>query len=373
MPRVLGIDPGTLSIDICGLDEGRLFLDESVPTSRADAPDALIALIERAGDVDLVLGPSGYGLPLVPIEDVRDDDLALAFLPPPSGSAGIGGLRTLVRRLREARLPVVFAPGVIHLATVPSHRKINRIDLGSADKVCAAALTIHDQAERLGIAPETTSLILVELGGAFTAVLAIEHGRIVDGVGGSSGPLGYRAAGALDGEVACLLSRVDKGVVFSGGVADVAGAPELPPETFAESTADNAVRARAAFVEGIVKTVAAELALLERTPEIVVSGRLSRIPGFYEPVASALAQLAPVRRVTSMARHAKEAAQGAALLADGLAGGANAPLVRALRLREATGTVLDHLYVNGAAEARGRLLSSQHAATQADARTRPTG
>lgn len=358
MPRVLGIDPGTLSIDVFGLDQGRVFLDESVPTTRADAADALIALIERAGAVDVVLGPSGYGLPLVPIEEVRDRDLLLALLPSPSGPAGIGGLRALIRRLRDAGLPVLFAPGVIHLPTVPSHRKLNRIDLGTADKVCAAALAIHDQAGRLGIAPGETALILVELGGAFTAVLAIERGQIIDGVGGSSGPLGYRACGAVDGEVACLLGGFEKRMVFSGGVADVGGAPELPPEAFAERTDAEADRARAAFIEGVLKAVAAELTVFERTPEILVSGRLSRIPGFYEPVSSALAGLAPVRRVMSLARHAKEAAQGAALLADGLAGGEHASLVDALRLRDAAGTALDHLYVKGAAEARDRFLAS---------------
>lgn len=372
MPRVLGIDPGTLSIDVCGLDGGRIFLDESVPASQADAANTLIALIERAGDVDLVLGPSGYGLPLVPIEDVRDDDLTLAFLPSSTGSTGIGGLRTLIRRLREARLPVVFAPGVIHLATVPSHRKVNRIDLGTADKVCAAALAIHDQAARLGIGPDATALILVELGGAFTAVLAVADGGIIDGVGGSSGPLGYRAGGALDGEVACLMDGVEKGAVFSGGVADIAGEPELPPEAFAERMDDRAAAARAAFIEGIVKTVAAELTLFERTPEIVISGRLSRIPGFYQPVAAALAPFGPVRCVRSITRHTKEAAQGAALLADGLAGGANAPLVQALRLREATGTALDHLYAKRAAEARERMFGRRQGATQAGARAELT-
>jgi predicted butyrate kinase (DUF1464 family) len=39
----------------------------------------------------------------------------------------------------------------------------------------------------------------------------------------------------------------------------------------------------------------------------------------------------------------KHAAQGAALLADGLAGGSNADLVDRLRLREASGSVLDWL------------------------------
>ena len=35
MPRVIGIDPGTVSIDLCGLDDGRVFLDRSLPTAEA--------------------------------------------------------------------------------------------------------------------------------------------------------------------------------------------------------------------------------------------------------------------------------------------------------------------------------------------------
>ena len=52
---------------------------------------------------------------------------------------------------------------------------------------------------------------------------------------------------------------------------------------------------------------------------------------------------------------AKQAAQGAALLADGLAGGRAAPLVEAMGIRDAGGTVLDHLYVISQATARARL------------------
>ena len=44
----------------------------------------------------------------------------------------------------------------------------------------------------------------------------------------------------------------------------------------------------------------------------------------------------------------KSAARGAALLADGLAGGPYAPLVARLRVREARGGVLDHLRMYGA-------------------------
>jgi predicted butyrate kinase (DUF1464 family) len=52
---------------------------------------------------------------------------------------------------------------------------------------------------------------------------------------------------------------------------------------------------------------------------------------------------------------AKQAAQGAALVADGLAGGASAPLVEVLGIRQASGTVLDHLYVISPDAARRRL------------------
>ena len=58
--------------------------------------------------------------------------------------------------------------------------------------------------------------------------------------------------------------------------------------------------------------------------------------------------MAPVRLV------AKAAAHGAAVLADGLAGGRYAPLVDRLRLRDASGTALDHLRLHGADRIRLR-------------------
>ena len=50
-----------------------------------------------------------------------------------------------------------------------------------------------------------------------------------------------------------------------------------------------------------------------------------------------------------------EPEEGAALIADGLAGGRHRDMVDHLRIREAGGTALDHLYVVTPADARRRL------------------
>ncbi|HEX9546696.1 MAG TPA: DUF1464 family protein, partial [Acidimicrobiales bacterium] len=75
MPRVVGIDPGTVSIDVCGLHDGRLVLDRSWPTAEALAkPDELLRFLRSAGEPDLVAGLSGYGLPLVPADRATEED-----------------------------------------------------------------------------------------------------------------------------------------------------------------------------------------------------------------------------------------------------------------------------------------------------------
>jgi predicted butyrate kinase (DUF1464 family) len=339
LPRVIGIDPGTITIDVCGLDDGRLFLDRSFPTADALAnPETLTTLLENAAPLDLVAGPSGYGLPLVNARDLTDTDLRLAYLTPEGESGGIGGLRALLRALARLPIPIVLTPGVMHLPSVPAYRKINRVDMGTAEKVCAAALAIHQRMAESGCRARDVSCILVELGGAFTAALAIQRGRIVDGVGGTSGPIGFRAAGAWDGEVAFLAGRVSKDMLFGGGVAAMGGTPA----------------AWNAYVEGVVKTVAALTVSAPDAREVIVSGRHAR---------AVHAQLTPrpdmsnraVSVLAGFAAIAKEGAQGAALVADGLAGGRAAELVETLGIREATGTVLDYLHVISAADARRRL------------------
>ncbi|MGH7513021.1 MAG: DUF1464 family protein [Gemmatimonadales bacterium] len=345
MPRVAGIDPGTLNVDACGLENGRLFLDATWPTAELMTdPRPLIDALLAAGPVDCVAGPSGYGLPLCRARDVSEDDLRLAFLAPPGEEGGIGGLRALARRLDDAGLPLVFTPGAMHLGTVPAHRKLNRVDLGTADKVCATALAIAAESERRGQACEETSLILLELGGAFTAGLAVEHGQIVDGLGGTSGPIGWRAAGALDGEVAFLAGSVTKGMLFDGGVERIIEADPRLLNTALD-----------AYVEGAARAVHLLRSAAPSADAVLLSGRHAADPEIHRRLSGALADVGEVRRLAGFATRAKQGAQGAAVLADGLAGGAHQRLVERLGIREAKGTVLDHLYFISPAAARRRL------------------
>src|SRR4029077_11501839 len=134
----------------------------------------------------------------------------------PSDSGGILGLRRLVRALAQSPVPIVLTPGVVHLPSVPPHRKVNRVDMGTADKVCACALALHEQCEHRRCQARDASFILLELGGAFTAAAAAAGRPLVDGRGGTSGPIGIRSAGALDGEVAFLAGTVTKQHMFGG-------------------------------------------------------------------------------------------------------------------------------------------------------------
>jgi predicted butyrate kinase (DUF1464 family) len=336
MPRVLGIDPGTISLDICALEAGRVFVDRSIPTAEALAnPDFLPELIASVGPLDLVAGPSGYGLPLVSSRDLTEQDVRLACLAAPGESGGLGGLAAVMRALARVSVPVVFTPGVIHLPSVPAYRKLNRVDLGTADKVCAVALAIHDEAVHRECAPEEVSFILLELGGAFSAALAVERGRIVDGLGGTSGPMGMQGAGALDGETAFLAGSVSKAMLFKGGVHDVPQA-----------------EGRAAFVESALKAVAALRVSAPLATDVLLSGRLATEPWVRDPLTTRLGR---VRLAGGFAAVAKHAAQGAALIAEGLAGGASRHLVDTLGIRDASGTVLDHLHIVDRASAARRI------------------
>ncbi|MCA1684456.1 MAG: DUF1464 family protein, partial [Planctomycetia bacterium] len=225
MARVVGTDPGTSSLDLLLLADGAV-VDQARLTPealRAD-PGSLSAVLARWAPIDLIAGPSGYGLPLVHGVAFTERDLDLMSLVRPDqrgDDLGVIGFRSWVRAFVASGHPVVFLPGLIHLPTVPAHRKLNTIDLGTPDKLAVAALALRADAAVSGGDLADSTFAVVELGSAFSAVLVVSGGRLVDASAGTRGPVGVRSGGAWDGEVACWRSPLSKNDLFRGGLDDL--------------------------------------------------------------------------------------------------------------------------------------------------------
>ena len=344
--RVIGIDPGTGSFDFFGMDGDKIILDISVPVLEvAQNPKVLLDTVKSVSPLDMIVGPSGYGLPLTPIKDVTERERTL-MVPDDKSIPLYDGIRMVVWLMKDEGLPLYFTPGVIHLSTVPAYRKANKMDMGTADKVCCAALAIRDQAELYGIDYTETSFILAEVGYAFNAVIGVDGGEIVDGLGGTSGGPGFITLGSMDSELAVRLGKFPGVVLFSGGAKDVSGKDDLTPEEMAKEQHKYS-ESWNMLLESIFKGVAAMTVAVEKPREILLSGRLSGIPEVAEVLAARLSRLGRVRKVGRKASVAKEAAEGAYIIGDGLAGGKYKGIVDSLQLREARGTMFDYVLLKG--------------------------
>lgn len=333
MVRVIGIDPGTKSFDLCGLDDEKIILDVSISTKDINKEPVLLSNIIIETGVDLVVGPSGFGIPVTNIKDIGERELFLMSLIKKEDKKSLLGLRSSIKQMQYNKLPVFFIPGIIHLPTVPFYRKLNRIDMGTADKLCCAALGIRDQASRYNIEYNETSFILLEMGFGYTAAVAVQNGKIVDGIGGSTGNIGFLSLGGMDSELAYLLGGFNKELVFKGGVEKLARTPE---ELMQNNDALNA------YLEGAIKDVLQLTASVD-PGEILVSGRISRVEGIFGEIKRRL-DIAPVRRIEGFGtKKVKEAAQGAAIIANGLAGGSYSQLIETMKIKKANGTSLDHI------------------------------
>jgi predicted butyrate kinase (DUF1464 family) len=326
MVRAVGSDPGTSSLDLLLLDDGSVIDQRSFQPEDLAANAALLAELFRSWrPIDLVAAPSGYGLPLVRGQAITEDHLEQMSLVRPDERGrdqGVIGFRSWVRAFLRSGAPLVFLPGGWHLPTIPAHRKANSVDVGTADKLCVTALALWFDALDSGGFDRST-FAAVEIGSAFSALMVVEHGRLVDAAAGTRGPIGLRSGGSWDGEVAYWRGPLTKDDLFRGGVADLG---PIGPDAFRESLARHAAGLKA-------------ITPFER---IYVSGR-----GLERPEIACLAReaLSQFGRVTNLPMlpdaRVKHAAQGAAILADAIAGGRFAPVARSLEIGSATGSVWD--------------------------------
>ncbi|ASJ15894.1 hypothetical protein A3L04_01800 [Thermococcus chitonophagus] len=369
MVKAVGIDSGTKSMDIFGFDDetNEVIIDVAVDRNEVTRnPRIIIDILrqvqEEHGKIDAIVGPCGYGIPLKPAREATDEEIALATFITRADverRLKIVGLRELMVLMREAQdLNIYFTPGVIHLPTVPEWRKANRIDLGTADKVFTVALSIVRHSEKEGVPYNRVNLIAVEIGFAYTSAMAVKNGQIVDAMAGTAGFPGYLGMGFMDSELAYALANAlddfGKLILFEGGSAYIAGIDPftITPEEFVKlaKTDERVAKGYNAMVEAIVKDVFTLLPSVK--PEaIYLSGRFSRIPEFFKDVKDVLEDAfskygfsVEVRKLESRAK-AKEAAEGSAIIANGIAGGVYKELVDVLRLRESSGSIFDWVYL----------------------------
>ncbi|MEM1610486.1 MAG: DUF1464 family protein [Sulfolobales archaeon] len=250
--RVLAIDPGTISTGVIVVSGDTLEEYYEIPSSVLSSdPEELFRDIERHKP-DIVVAPSGYGLPPIDIRKLSIGE-RLSALMISEDDPGIFELKYIsyfLKNIDRLGMPVIGIPGVINLASIPISRKINRFDLGTADKVAVTVLAsiIHSDGdpERLS----KSSFIVLELG-AFTAGIAVRDGRIVDGVGGTLFPIGIISSGGWDGEIAVMLGRrIYKRDLFRGGLRDICG--EIDIEVIRSKCPDGYER----YLEDIAKTIA---------------------------------------------------------------------------------------------------------------------
>lgn len=328
--RVVGIDPGTYSFDLFGMEDDRkIIIDESIKTADIfKNPHILLDRLEELIPLDIIVGPSGYGIPLKKIKDITAEDIG-KMIPLDTQVAVNEGIKSLLLEMKQKEMPVYFTPGVVHLKTVPHYRKWNKFDMGTADKVCCVALGIREQSERLNIPFNKTSFIYVELGYGFTAVIGVDKGKIIDGIGGTNGSIGFLGGGGMDAEIAIRLEPpITQEIVFKGGLKDFVG-KDIEPEDLA-----NFKQALLLLGEGIEKDVTSMLVSVRHPGEIIISGRLTNYDFIGGELKSRLGKYTPVVKVKKLSRIAKEAACGAYIIGEGLLEGKYYELVRNMGILE---------------------------------------
>ena len=348
----LGIDPGSLSWDFFGIDDNnQIILDSSLPTKQLiQDPQKVISIINSIEKIDLMVSPSGFGLPLKNVKDLDEKDIFFTLLKFNKQEKNkLIGLGNVLRLIKAQNIPGVIVPGVKHLPTVPRYRKINKVDMGTADKLCTAVTGIRDQMEKFNVSPQKTDFIMVEIGYGFTAVLAIENGQIIDGIGGSN-IMGFRACGSLDGELAYLIKNIKKKNIYKGGVAYIAGFSDLSLREITllaqrDEQTKMALKAYIASVKKAVYGIASSFSSKDKIKEVLLAGRGANLTYLREKMIRGLNDVAPVRNMKSYSQIAKRAAQGAAFIANGLLGGKYKPIIENLKIKDASGSILDDIFI----------------------------
>ncbi len=372
MARALGIDPGTKSFDLVVVEEDRVVWEDSIETRLlADNPYMLVEKVLNIKDLDMITGPSGYGTPIICNNEIIDPEtfayeillLSSREVVEKGVRENVSGIRVykaladIVKEFWIRRLNVCYIPSIILLPTIPNHRKLNKIDMGTADKLAVTVAALYDHVREYGLEYSEASFILVEMGFGYNAVIGVDKGRVVDGYGGTISSMGFLTIGYIDAEAVALGSCWNRYDVFYGGVSTICSVSSI--EEALEKRIDNQLCSDAfkAMYEELVKKIYAISRNIDKPREIILSGRMFRYEAIYDEITRYLEEILPTRRLKGLpgARFSKEAGQGYAIIGEGLANGFFREMIKYMGILDAHGTVLDWSYHPRLARARERI------------------
>ncbi|BCU68256.1 acetate kinase [Sulfolobales archaeon HS-7] len=201
-----GVDPGTDTWAFASVNEiGNLIDYFEIPAVLVEKD--YVSLFNRLlrNKPKLIALPSGHGMPFLTCREIGNREIFFMTLKDPFET---GPLRNFLIYARSF-CNVITIPGVKELLSISESKKRNLIDMGTADKVASAFFYIT----------RFPGFVLVEMGRHFSAIIVVVDRKIVNGVGGSVLP-GLRSNGAIDGEIAYLLSKyskISKESIYEGG------------------------------------------------------------------------------------------------------------------------------------------------------------
>ncbi|MEM0350622.1 MAG: DUF1464 family protein [Archaeoglobaceae archaeon] len=316
MVTCAGVDAGTRDYEIVVLNKGDCEVYKFETGKIKDNPSDFLETL-RSIEADTIAGLSGYGLPIKKFTELRDEEVFLMTLNLDK-EASIG-LRRIIGEIRKWGSNFYTIPGVIHLPSVPEWRKFNRIDLGTYDKVCSVVLAVLELSEEIEL--EKQNFLLAEVGYGFTSAIAVKNGKIVDGIGGTSGFMGYSSLGSIDAELAYLLGDFPKELIFSGGV-----------KSFVSERGGNELEILSEFVIKNLKAV-----------EVSTKAEICFLSGkFAEKVERRVREFYETRILRGYCK-GKQSAQGAAIVANAIADGEFRKIVEHLEIFNAKGSIFDYL------------------------------
>lgn len=325
-----GIDPGSSSYEIFALENEKPLDKITVLTEEVRKnPNVLLKALKDL-NADVIAGLSGYGLPIKKFSELNEKDVFLMTLNKDKNSAM--GMRRLIEIAKKENLNIYTIPGVIQLPTIPEWRKINRIDMGTADKLCSVCLALYQLSDEVSI--EKQNFVLVEAGFGFNAFISVKNGKIVDGIGGTSGFPAFSSVGAMDSELAYLLKPFPKSLLFSGGIRSYLNDRGIKIEKIEDL--NDYVDLLAEF---ILKGIRAAEVCLGKANKIVVSGRVFDLLDIAKKIEDCGYKVAKLRGFGK----AKQSAEGAAIIANGIGNGKFRKIVEHLEIEKAKGSVLDYI------------------------------